>query len=165
MKTNFVTSTPSLCFLNKHFKKLSNVRIGSFENFAELKVTLMRKDFTFVNVTGAQNLAVLKKFLTFYTHLSKTRVLSSMKIDSICATHKFERTSNVSFEEFRRNLSDNHLTVKDNSKFPGLTIRDSLFSRGGCCVYFRSGAVNFIGYKHTSQMLKMLFAIEKCLYK
>ena len=125
----------------------------------------MKNDFSFVNVTGAKSLTVLQSFLAFYITSSKTKIISQLKVDSIIGSHKFQKRSNVSFEELRQRLSSKELSVRDNSKFPGLTIRGFNSYKGSCCVYFRSGVVNFIGYKKTEEIVRMLKLIETCLYK
>ena len=164
MKSNFVTTPPSNSFIERYFTKQRSVRLGVFREFSELKITLMRKDFSFVNVTGAKSMSTLKSFLSFYINQSRTNVLSQLKIDSIIGFHKFKKRSNIKFEDFRRSLSVKKLSVKDNSKFPGVTIRRNDLLKGSCCVYFRSGVVNFIGYKSIEEVFLILRIIESCLY-
>lgn len=164
IKSNFVTSPPCSDFIKTFFVINNNVRIGKFDQFKKLTVTLMRKDFTFVNVTGAKNLSTVKLFHDFYTKLSDTSIISDLKIDSICATHKFFKTSSISFKDFRKKLNILNLTVKDNSKFPGVVIRNVDSRKGGCAVYFRSGSVNFIGFKHIHFIQQIKQKIQQSLY-
>lgn len=165
MKSNFITSPPPHSFVDRYFIKQRSVRLGVFKEFKDLKITLMRKDFSFVNVTGARSMSVLKHFLSFYINHSKTNILSQLKIDSITGFHKFKNRSNIKFEDLRQSLSLKKLSVKDNSKFPGVTIRRNDLLKGSCCVYFRSGVVNFIGYKSIEEIFIMLRVIESCLYR
>ena len=162
IKVNFVTTPPSSIFIKEHFTRYCNLQVGTFIQFKELKITLMGSKFEHVNVTGLRSLAYAKIFQRFYISVSNVKVISSIKIDSISATHKFENKSVISLEEFRRKLSILKLTAKDNSKFPGVCIRGE--KSGGCAVYFRSGAINFIGFKHPFYMIKMEKKIESCLF-
>ena len=160
IKSNFVSSE----FIKTFFVVNNNVRVGRFNEFENLTVTLMKKDFTFVNVTGAKKLSTVKLFQIFYTKLSHTYLISDLKIDSICATHKLLKTPNLSFKDFRKNLTDLNLTVKDNSKFPGVVIRNADSRKGGCAIYFRSGSVNFVGFKHIHFIQQIKEKIYQSLY-
>ena len=164
IKAHFITSVPLKAFLNDNFKQHGNIKIGSFEDHKEIKVTLMGRSFSFVNITGAKNIQSMLNFQNYYLLRSKTTLIRGLKIDSISATQKFLRKSKVNFEDFRRKLIDQHLAIKDSSKFPGVVIRESKLPKGGCCVYFRSGSLNFIGFKHADQMYKIKRKIESALF-
>ena len=62
IKASFQTSKPSSDFLKQNFHSFPNVKTACFEEFSNITVTLMRADFTFVNVTGAKSLNSLRKF-------------------------------------------------------------------------------------------------------
>lgn len=164
IKSSFKTTPPQADFLEENFKSLSNIKIGCFDFHEKIKVTLMGSCFNFVNVTGIRSLRSLKEFYQFYLKISKTQGVSDARIDSISATYRFVKKSNVSLNVFRKKLCENQLDVKDNSKFPGITVRNTVKPGGGCAVYFRSGALNFIGFKHVCDMLEMKDLISKCMY-
>ena len=85
IKASFQTSKPSSDFLKQNFHSFPNVKTACFEEFLNITVTLMRADFTFVNVTGAKSLNSLRKFKNFYLEISKVRQTSDIKIDSLSA--------------------------------------------------------------------------------
>ena len=164
LKISFKTSPPSDLFVKRYFNKNNNLRVGSFIEFKKVKITLMGAKFTFVNVTGLQSLSHAKSFKKFYLLMSGVESLSNIKIDSISATHRFPKKSEINFEDFRKKLFLLNLTVKDNSKFPGVVIRNREEVGGGCAVYFRSGSVNFVGYKHIYYIIKMKNKIEEAYF-
>ena len=164
IKVHFLTSSPQLSLINRHFTACNNTRIGVFTQYASIKVTLMGNKFEYVNVTGATSFSYLMEFKNFYISKFKVQLRSEIKIDSICATFRFENKSQVSFEQFRKNLSRFQLNVKDNSKFPGVVIRNKSNTKGGCAIYFRSGSLNFVGFKHAKEIMLMKEKIQRSLF-
>ena len=164
-KAHFVTSEPNQSFINENFSPCRNIKIGSFEQFSEIRVTLMGKKFTYVNITGSKDVYNAVLFQRHYLELSGTNLVNGLMIDSISASHKFENKSTLSFSEFREQIVKQELSVKDNSRFPGIVIRCKLVKKGGCAVYFRTGSVNFIGFKHLHHIYKIKNKIEKALFE
>ena len=164
IKAHFVTSTPNISLVNKYFRASHNIKIATFLDYGNLKVTLMGKEFQFVNVTGASQISVIENFMSFYLSKFKVKQKSGIMIDSISATYKFSSKSKLCFEQFRKNLSNFELSAKDNSKFPGVTIRNKFNPKGGCAIYFRSGSLNFIGFKHPKHIIAMKNKIKSSLF-
>ena len=159
IKASFQTSKPSSDFLKQNFHSFPNVKTACFEEFLNITVTLMRADFTFVNVTGAKSLNSLRKFKIYYLNISRVKQITDIKIDSISSSYRFDKKCCLKLSVFRQNLY-----VKDNSKFPGITIRNNAKAGRSCAIYFRSGAVNFLGFKHIEDVIRMKNLIEECLY-
>ena len=63
IKAHFVTSTPNISLVNKYFRASHNIKIATFLDYGNLKVTLMGKEFQFVNVTGASQISVIENFM------------------------------------------------------------------------------------------------------
>ena len=164
IKASFQTSKPSSDFLKQNFHSFPNVKTACFEEFLNITVTLMRADFTFVNVTGAKSLNSLRKFKIYYLNISRVKQITDIKIDSISSSYRFDKKCCLKLSVFRQNLYKKNLNVKDNSKFPGITICNNAKAGRSCAIYFRSGAVNFLGFKHIEDVIRMKNLIEECLY-
>ena len=164
VKVHFLTTCPKTNLLEKYFRVVNNIKVAEFLNFPKLKITLMGRKFQYVNVTGASKLSYVISFKKYYLSLLEVEILSDISIDSISAAYKFKEKSKTSFKVFRKNLADFKLTIKDNSKFPGVVIRNNFQSKGGCAIYFRSGSLNFLEFKHPKDIFIMKEKIKSALF-
>ena len=112
IKASFQTSEPSSDFLKQNFHSFPNVKTACFEEFLNITVTLMRADFTFVNVTGARSLSCLREFKIFYLKISRVKQITDIKIDSISSSYRFNKKSCLKLSVFRQNLHKKISTLK-----------------------------------------------------
>ena len=119
IKASFQTSKPSSDFLKQNFHSFPNVKTACFEEFLNITVTLMRADFTFVNVTGAKSLNSLRKFKIYYLNISRVKQITDIKIDSISSSYRFDKKCCLKLSVFRQNLHKKILMLKIIVNFQG----------------------------------------------
>ena len=119
IKASFQTSKPSSDFLKQNFHSFPNVKTACFEEFLNITVTLMRADFTFVNVTGAKSLNSLRKFKIYYLNISRVKQITDIKIDSISSSYRFDKKCCLKLSVFRQNLYKKILMLKIIVNFQG----------------------------------------------
>ena len=167
IKCSFKTEPPDLCLVEKIFAKKRGLRLATFpEHNARVKVSLMGKFLTHVNLTGGRSLHELKSFAIFYCQKVGTELTEPVRIDSISASERIEKLKVRGTEGFtvRKKLTEAGFTIKDNIHFPGCVLRNVKISERGTCVYFRtSGAVNYCGFKRYEDLISMHNAITESI--
>ena len=163
-KGSFITTPPTKEFIGEYFTQKKNIKIGVFEKFARVKVTLMGRKNNFVNITGAKSFDEMERFQTFYCDFSKQKIIREIKIDSISANYKITNMRQLYLSEYEEKLSESNLFIKHNSHFPGSVIRYKGSQKGECAIIFPSSFLNFIGFKKIWDIYIMLDHIKEIFF-
>ena len=161
IKCSFNTKPPELDLVEKNFTRKRGLRIASFDEYSSrIKVTLMGKHLTHVNLTGGKSIQELERYAVFYCQKLNTSLTQPIRIDSISASERIEELKGSRGFGVRKKLVDAGFVITDNKQFPGCVLRNAGITERGTCVYFRtSGAVNYCGFKGQEELSKMHDAI------
>lgn len=157
MKINYVkgsllTSNPILSDIEPFFKQKGCLKIGKFDFFPKATITLMGKYYSHMNITGVNSFDGLRLVVDFYCEKFNVTEETQLKIDSISASARIEKTKNENSFLIREKLVLAGFTIKDHPKFPGISLKNKLFGKA-VCVYFRSGKINFVGFKDFNKIV------------